>query len=88
MDNKAFTSSPERGECPKSANLTKETFHEEESDDVIVKDCGSDYPHNLDVCEMFNTWLGHKKQNIVTYRDQSFASKFTGKQISTQIHCK
>ena len=56
--------------------------------DVIVKDCGSDYPHNLDVCEMFNTWLGHKKQNIVTYRDQSFASKFTGKQISTQIHCK
>ena len=41
MDNKAFTSSPERGECPKSANLTKETFHEEESDDVIVKDCAT-----------------------------------------------
>jgi len=46
--------------------------------DVLVKDCGSDYPHNLDVTEMFYTWLDHKKSNIVTYRDQSFASKFTG----------
>ena len=45
---------------------------------VLVNDCGSDYPYDLDVTEMFYTWLDHKKDNIVTYRDQSFASKFTG----------
>jgi trimethylamine monooxygenase len=44
----------------------------------IVKDLGSDYPYNLDVGKMFHQWLDHKKENIVTYRDQSFTSLFTG----------
>ena len=46
----------------------------------VNRDCGADYPYNLDVGEMFHTWEGHKDQDILTYRDQSFASKFTGEQ--------
>lgn len=38
------------------------------------------YPHNLDVTEIFDIWEGHKHSNILTYRDQSFASIFTGTQ--------
>jgi trimethylamine monooxygenase len=37
-------------------------------------------PHNLDVSELFNVWEGHKHEDILTYRDQSFASVFTGTQ--------
>eukprot|EP00088_Acartia_fossae_P038310 TRINITY_DN3968_c0_g1_i1.p1 TRINITY_DN3968_c0_g1~~TRINITY_DN3968_c0_g1_i1.p1 ORF type:complete len:450 (-),score=155.19 TRINITY_DN3968_c0_g1_i1:161-1510(-) len=44
----------------------------------LVKDCGSDYPYNLDVKEMFYEWEHHKDLDILSYRDQSFASKFTG----------
>ena len=36
MDNKAYTTSPEAGEFPK-----RETLEEEESNDVIVKDCAT-----------------------------------------------
>eukprot|EP00090_Calanus_glacialis_P034471 TRINITY_DN5798_c0_g1_i1.p1 TRINITY_DN5798_c0_g1~~TRINITY_DN5798_c0_g1_i1.p1 ORF type:complete len:452 (-),score=110.55 TRINITY_DN5798_c0_g1_i1:130-1485(-) len=50
----------------------------------LVKDCGADYPYNLDVGEMFHTWEGHKDQDILTYRDQSFASKFTG--VQSPVH--
>jgi len=42
----------------------------------LVKDCGADYPWNLDVGDMFHTWEGHK--------DQSFASKFTG--VQSPVH--
>ena len=45
----------------------------------LARDCGSDYPYDLDVAEMFHTWAGHKVEDILTYRDQSFASKYTGK---------
>lgn len=38
------------------------------------------YPHNLDVTEIFDVWKGHKYEDILTYRDQSFASIFTGTQ--------
>jgi len=38
------------------------------------------YPHNLDVTEIFDIWEGHKFENILTYRDKSFASIFTGTQ--------
>jgi len=44
----------------------------------IVKDLGSDYPYDLDVAEIFYGWLADKKKDILTYRDQSFTSKFTG----------
>ena len=44
----------------------------------LVKDCGSDYPYNPDVGDMFHTWEGHKHDDILTYRDQSFPSKYTG----------
>ena len=38
MDNKAYTTSPEREGY---INRTKEALEEEESDDVIVKDCAT-----------------------------------------------
>jgi len=44
----------------------------------IVKDLGSDYPYDLDVAEIFYGWLADKKKDILTYRDQSFTSKYTG----------
>jgi len=46
----------------------------------ILKDLGTDYPHDLDVGSIFHSWLGHKQENLVSYRDQSFKSKFTGTQ--------
>jgi len=44
----------------------------------LVKDCGEDYPYNLDVGDIFHAWEHHKDQDVLTYRDQSFPSKFTG----------
>jgi len=44
----------------------------------LVGECGAEYPYDLDVSEMLHEWLGHKKDDLVTYRDQSFACKFTG----------
>ena len=44
----------------------------------LARDCGSDYPYDLDVADMFHTWEGHKDEDILTYRDKSFASKYTG----------
>jgi len=38
------------------------------------------YPYNLDVTDIFDIWMGHKYEDILTYRDQSFASIFTGTQ--------
>ena len=35
---------------------------------------------SLDVTEIFDIWEGHKFENILTYRDQSFASIITGTQ--------
>lgn len=37
-----------------------------------------DYGHNLDVSDIFHAWEGDKYTDILTYRDKSFASKFTG----------
>jgi len=50
----------------------------------LARDCGSDYPYALDVAEMFHTWIGHKGEDILTYRDQSFASKYTG--VQSPVH--
>jgi len=50
----------------------------------LARDCGSDYPYNIDVSDIFHTWKGHKTNDILTYRDQSFASKFTG--VQSPIH--
>lgn len=44
----------------------------------LVSDCGSDYPWDIDVADIFHAWEHHKDEDIITYRDQSFASKFTG----------
>jgi len=44
----------------------------------LTADCGSDYPYNLDCADMFVTWEQHKEQDVTTYRDQAFASKYTG----------
>jgi len=50
----------------------------------LARDCGSDYPYDLDVGDIFHTWKGHKSNDILTYRDQSFASKYTG--VQSPIH--
>jgi len=44
----------------------------------LVKECGKDYPYNLDVGDIFHAWEHHKDEDVLTYRDQSFPSKFTG----------
>ena len=44
----------------------------------LARDCGADYPYDLDVADIFHTWEGHKDQDVLSYRDKSFASKFTG----------
>ena len=44
----------------------------------LAKDCGDDFPHNLDVGDIFHAWLKNKEDDVLTYRDQSFPSKFTG----------
>ena len=51
----------------------------------LAHDCGSDYPYDLDVSDMFHTWVGHKGENVLTYRDQSFASKFTGISLAPSL---
>ena len=44
----------------------------------LARDCGADYPYDLDVSEIFHTWEGHKDADVLSYRDKSFASKYTG----------
>ena len=46
----------------------------------FVQDCGADYPYNVDVTNMFYEWENHKHEDILSYRDKSFPSKFTGKE--------
>lgn len=50
----------------------------------LARDCGSDYPWDLAHKEIFKTWHHHKVEDILTYRDQSFASKYTG--VQSPIH--
>ena len=50
----------------------------------LVRDCGKDYPYNVDTGTMFHEWEGHKHQDILTYRDRSFSSKYTGKSGNIQ----
>ncbi|KAJ7377844.1 hypothetical protein OS493_026414 [Desmophyllum pertusum] len=42
----------------------------------IAKD--ANYGYNLDTAEEFHVWEKHKQVSILTYRDQSYASRFTG----------
>ena len=42
----------------------------------LSKDCK--YGYDLDVRDIFNQAKHNKKENILTYRDQCFYSKFTG----------
>jgi len=48
----------------------------------FVKDLAteSDYGYDLDVDDIFHSWKADKYKDILSYRDQSFASKFTGTQ--------
>lgn len=65
-------------DCHEASNFQTDYVKE------ICNDLGNDYPYNLDVSEYFHSWLDHKKENIVTYRDQSFASIFTG--VQSPVH--
>ena len=38
----------------------------------------ANYGYDLDVANKFHVWEQHKQDNILTYRDQSYVSKFTG----------
>ena len=40
----------------------------------------TDYGYDLDVDDIFHSWKADKYKDIMSYRDQSFASKFTGTQ--------
>jgi len=42
----------------------------------LAQECG--YGHDLDVSEIFFTWHHDKEVDILSYRDKSFSSKFTG----------
>ena len=44
----------------------------------LVKELGADYPYDLDVKEMFYSWEHDKDVDVLSYRDKSFTSKFTG----------
>jgi len=44
----------------------------------LAKDCGSDYPYDLDCADMFKAWLKDKEIDVFTYRDQAFTCKYTG----------
>jgi len=64
-------------------NKTLANCHEEidfQTDFVmdLAKDCKDDFPYNLDVGDIFHAWEHHKDEDVLTYRDQSFPSKFTG----------
>jgi len=49
--------------------------------DYVLRQCKeAGYQGNLDVADIFHTWAEHKVEDILTYRDRSFASKFTGTQ--------
>ena len=70
----------------------------------IKRDCGSDFPWDLDVGDMFKVlllspwpdqscinflcqeWHHHKDEDILTYRDKSFASKFTGAPLTIPFY--
>jgi len=66
----------------KDEESSKDCYDEIKFQTAYVKDLVNEnkYPHNLDVTEIFNIWEGHKHTDIMTYRDQSFASIFTGTQ--------
>ncbi len=52
----------------------------------LFRECGSDYPYDVDVSDMFHTWEHHKMEDITSYRDKSFSSKFTGGAVSKVNH--
>ena len=44
----------------------------------LARDCGADYPYDLDVGEIFHSLVDNKLNDILSYRDHSFTSKYTG----------
>jgi len=50
----------------------------------IAKDCGSDYPYDLEHRQIFYDWEEDKHTDILTYRDKSFTSKYTG--VKSPVH--
>ena len=38
----------------------------------------SKYPYNLDSSEFLHAWVRYKMDDILTYRNRSYKSKFTG----------
>ena len=46
----------------------------------VVADIGkdADYGYDLNIGYIFHVWEGHKMEDITTYRDHSFTSKYTG----------
>ena len=45
----------------------------------LVRDCGEDdFPYNIDVRDMLHEHIDRRDEDIVTYRDYSYTSKYTG----------
>jgi trimethylamine monooxygenase len=68
-------------------NQSLKDCHEEidfQSDVVADISKDADYKYDLNVRHMFHAWEGHKVDDIATYRDHVFTSKFTG--TTAQVH--
>lgn len=62
-------------------NKALKDCHEEiDFQTAVVADISKDanYGYDLDIGYIFHIWEHHKHDDILTYRDQSFTSKFTG----------
>jgi len=44
----------------------------------LVADCGEDYKYDIETKDIFYSWLNHKNEDLMSYRDKSFTSKYTG----------
>ena len=48
----------------------------------LVKDCGEDFPYDINVREILHEHVNRRDDDISTYRDYSYTSKYTGTKAS------
>ena len=44
----------------------------------LVKDCGEDFPYDINVSDILHEHVNRRDDDISTYRDYSYTSKYTG----------
>ena len=55
----------------------------------LERDCGADFPYDLDVSDLAKSWVKHLMDDVATFRDHIFLSKYTGalsKNVYTSTH--